>query len=339
MGMSGQFELIGFVDDDAAKIGHSINGVPVYAPSQVTQLVQEQSATDICWRCPRHRARGAGNHRQLAQPAGACAHPARLGGRGQWPCNGAGFSGNSTSRTCSGEIRYPPDAPWLARNLSGKVVLVTGAGGSIGSELCRQIVLQRPGNCSCSTTVNSTFTPSTRNCPQARRSPQWNWYRCWAASGSPERLRAILPELCPAHGVPRCRLQTRAPGGVQPGRGCHQQCVRHAPHGPCPCNAAWRGLSLVSTDRAVRPTNVMGASKRMAELDPAGFGPAGHRGNLLLHGALWQCPGLQWIGGPPVSAPDGPGRSADGDAPEVTLFHATIPEAAQLVLQAGMRNG
>lgn len=93
---------------------------------------------------------------------------------------------------------------------------------------------------------------------------------------------------------------------------------------------------LVSTDKAVRPTNLMGASKRMAELVLQALAAQSTPGATcsLQHGSLWQCVGLQRRVVPLFREQLARGGPITITHPEVTRYFMTIPETAQLVLQA-----
>ena len=141
---SGQYALLGFVDDDALKVGRSINGVPVFAPSQVPAVVTRQGVTDILLALP-----SASRERRNTIIDSLRALPVHIR---SLPGLADLASGRVTVQDFHeldvedllGRTPVPPDAALLARDLFGQVVLVTGAGGSIGSELARQIVLQKP---------------------------------------------------------------------------------------------------------------------------------------------------------------------------------------------------
>jgi FlaA1/EpsC-like NDP-sugar epimerase len=144
MGISRQFTLLGFVDDDASKVGRSINGVPVFSPPEVPGLVARLGVTDILLALP-----SSSRERRNRIIAGLRSVPVHIRTL-------PGLADLATGRVTVQDFKeldiedllgrdpVPPNTELLARNLAGKVVLVTGAGGSIGSELCRQILAERP---------------------------------------------------------------------------------------------------------------------------------------------------------------------------------------------------
>jgi FlaA1/EpsC-like NDP-sugar epimerase len=242
-----------------------------------------------------------------------------------------------------GRDSVPPDPQLLGPGIEGAVVCITGAGGSIGSELCRQILQLRP-----------------RKLLLLERSEP-------SLYAIEQELQAVLPpdvQLLPVLGsasdaaLVRAQLQRE---GVQVI--FHAAAYKHVPlveSNPLAglannvlsthvlCRAASelgvKRLLLISTDKAVRPTNVMGASKRLAELVvqasaqelAAQAGVAGGRlstrlamvrfGNVLgSSGSVVPLFRRQIAAGGPITLTHS----------EIIRYFMTIPEAAQLVLQAG----
>ncbi|MEO8015081.1 MAG: polysaccharide biosynthesis protein, partial [Polaromonas sp.] len=134
-----QFVLLGFIDDDKTKAGRSINGVDIMTPAEVADAVERMGVTDILLAMPSlDRAR---RNEIIATLRELPVHVRTLPGMGDMA------SGRVTIQDFQeldvedllGRPPVPPDSTLLARNLADQAVLVTGAGGSIGSELCRQI--------------------------------------------------------------------------------------------------------------------------------------------------------------------------------------------------------
>jgi FlaA1/EpsC-like NDP-sugar epimerase len=225
-----------------------------------------------------------------------------------------------------GRTPVPPDTQLLARNLTGQVVMVTGAGGSIGSELCRQIVLQRPRQLLL--VDHNEFGLYTIH--------QELQALCAARELSAQEPVELVPLLGSVVSYARmsalCKL-------YQPAIVYHATAYKHVPMvegnaGEGIANNVFGTLNmaraalensvrrfvLISTDKAVRPTNVMGASKRMAELvlqalAAAQVGqPGPHPSACFMHGQDWQCSGLQRQCGALVPAPACRGRALDGDS-------------------------
>jgi len=254
-----------------------------------------------------------------------------------------------------------PRLDLMARHTAGKVVLVTGAGGSIGSELSRQLTALQP-----KTLVlvdHSEFALYSIHHELSARIEQ-----------------GVLPpvELVPVLGSVRDEARLlEVFEAVRPHIVYHAAAYKHVPlveanvvegasnnvlgtwtAARCALRASVSEFVLVSTDKAVRPTNVMGASKRLAEMVLQALAGPGGAGALRLAGAL--------AAGQAGKASDAAGTTTRFSAvrfgnvlgssgsvvplfrqqirnggpvtvthPEVTRFFMTIPEAAQLVVQAG----
>ncbi len=346
------YRLMGFVDDDPAKVGRSINGIRVHAPAELAAVVPRLGITDILLALPSatRERRNQIIHRLQPLPV----HIRTLPGLADLA------SGRVTVQDIHeldiedllGREPVPPRPELLARNLAGRTVLVTGAGGSIGSELCRQIVREGPQRLLL--LDHSEFA----------------LYSIHQELQSLCALRGWAVELVPVLGsvVHYARLATLC-RTWQPATVYHAAAYKHVPlvEGNAAegvmnnvlgtlnlARAAMAGgvahFVLVSTDKAVRPTNVMGASKRVAELilqalaaEPqvtfdalADAGAVTLRnqtqfsmvrfGNVLgSSGSVVPLFRRQIAAGGPLTVTH----------EEVTRYFMTIAEAAQLVLQAG----
>jgi FlaA1/EpsC-like NDP-sugar epimerase len=228
-----------------------------------------------------------------------------------------------------------PDISLLERNIRGKSVLVTGAGGSIGGELCRQVLQLHP---SVLLLVDSSeFALYEIHQKLERQS---------ALLEPPIQIVPLLASVCDEARMRRVFSVWR------PQTIYHAAAFKHVPlveHnvaegvrnnvlGTWICariaiEAGAENFVLISTDKAVRPTNVMGASKRLAELalqalantNPALCLSMVRFGNVLGSSGSVVPLFRQQIGqGGPVTVTH----------PEITRYFMTIPEAAQLVIQA-----
>ena len=333
-----QYVLVGFVDDDPAKAGRSVNGAMVYRPRQIADVVARRGVTDILLALPSvSRAR---RNEIIASLGKVPVHIRTLPGMSDLA------SGRVTLRDIKeldiedllGRDAVASDAAVLARGIAAKVVLVTGAGGTIGGELCRQIVLQRPRQLVL--LDHSEFGLYTIHQElQALCAAKGLAVELVAMLGSVSNLRRIQ-EVC---------------GLFLPGSVYHAAAYKHVPmveSNPAEgvsnnvlgtLNVALAALQsgaanfvLVSTDKAVRPTNVMGASKRMAELVlqalDARSGNGTTRFSMVRFGNVLDSSGSvvplfrsQLASGGPLTVTHA----------EVTRYFMTISEAAQLVLHAG----
>lgn len=334
--VSRQFALLGFVDDDPAKVGRSINGVPVFAPSEVPAVVTQQGVTDILLALP-SASRDRRNN-ILDSLRALPVHIRTLPGLADLA------SGRVTVQDFReldvedllGRDPVPPDAALLARDLAGQVVLVTGAGGSIGGELTRQIVLQGPRQ----------LLLLDHN--------EFGLYSIHQELLGICAARGLAVELVPLLGsVANYARLLSVCAMYRPATVYHAAAYKHVPMvednaGEGVANNVFGTLNmaraalassvkrfvLVSTDKAVRPTNVMGATKRMAELVLQALAADGSQtcftmvrfGNVLdSSGSVVPLFRRQLAAGGPLTVTHA----------EVTRYFMTIPEAAQLVLQAG----
>lgn len=348
-----EFVVRGFVDDDLGKIGRTINGVPIIAPADVPAFSQRHRISDILLAIPslgRLRRREIIEQLQLL-PVHVQSLPGMLD-LASGKVSVADFQ-ELDIEDLLGREPVAPDPQLLAQNLAGKVVLVTGAGGSIGSELCRQIIQERP---------------------RALVLVEHNEYGLY-------EIHRNLELLCKEHGLsvqilPRLgsirnlRCLNAIFADCRPHTVYHAAAYKHVPlvqANPAEgilnnvfgtLNVARVSMAqgverfvLISTDKAVRPTNVMGASKRIAELvlqamagaPSVGFAPIDEQaagaltvnktcfcmvrfGNVLgSSGSVVPLFRNQLRNGGPLTVTHA----------AVTRYFMTIPEAAQLVLQAG----
>ncbi|EGR0769674.1 polysaccharide biosynthesis protein [Vibrio parahaemolyticus] len=233
-----------------------------------------------------------------------------------------------------------PQQVLLEANIKDKVVMVTGAGGSIGAELCRQIVEQSPKSI-------ILFELS-----------EFGLYQIDRELNQLKVEKGLTCDIIPLLGsVQRQHRLETTMAAFEVQTVYHAAAYKHVPlvefnviegvrnniYGTyyTACAAIKAGVEsfvLISTDKAVRPTNVMGTTKRMAELglqalaEQENTKPNGTRfcmvrfGNVLgSSGSVIPVFKKQIASGGPVTVTH----------PEITRFFMTIPEAAQLVIQAG----
>ena len=352
MAVSGQYQLLGFIDDDLSKVGRSVNGVQVFAASAVPDLVAKNEVTDILLALP---SASRSRRNEIIQSLQSL--PVHIRTLPAWSDLASGRISVQDFRELDvedllGREPVPPDTALLGQNLTGLVVLVTGAGGSIGGELCRQIILQNP---------------------RQLLLLDHNEFGLYTIHQELQGIcvdRALGVELVPLLGsvanYPRLFAICQA---YRPATIYHAAAYKHVPMvegnaGEGVANNIFGTLNmaraaiensverfvLISTDKAVRPTNVMGATKRMAELVLQG----------LAAEAAPRFPGVQLATHPIEShqtcftmvrfgnvlgssgsvVPLFRKQLAEGGPltvthAEVTRYFMTIPEAAQLVLQAG----
>lgn len=346
-----QYRLMGFIDDDAAKAGTTIDGVRVYRPAEVAGLVSRLAITDVLLALPSATRE---RRNQIIREIGHLpVHVQTL------PSLADLASGRVTVQDFReldiedllGRPPVAPDRALMESKATGKVVLVTGAGGSIGSELCRQLL---------------------RLQPRRLLLVDHNEFGLYSIHQELQALAATMKLDC--HVIPVLGNVRHHGRLAEVCRAWRPQTVYHAAaykHVPMVEYNAAEGVAnnvlgtlnmaraalehgvadfvLISTDKAVRPTNVMGASKRVSELilqalaaapqpdfsllgDGATVSPHATRfvmvrfGNVLgSSGSVVPLFRRQIALGGPVTVTH----------PEVTRYFMTVSEAAQLVIQAG----
>ncbi|MDA0697861.1 MAG: nucleoside-diphosphate sugar epimerase/dehydratase [Proteobacteria bacterium] len=230
-----------------------------------------------------------------------------------------------------GRDPVPPISHLLAKNIQNKIVMVTGAGGSIGSELCRQIIKNNPKMLVLYELTEFALYDIEK---ELRQTANCEIIPILGTVQDQQKLERIIEQY---------HIQTVY----------HAAAYKHVPLVECnpiaglknnsigtanSLNAAIKNgvetFVLISTDKAVRPTNVMGASKRMAELycqavadtQPNTQISIVRFGNVLgSSGSVVPLFKQQIARGGPITVTH----------PDVTRYFMTIPEASQLVIQAG----
>jgi len=229
-----------------------------------------------------------------------------------------------------GRDPVPPKLDLLEKNIKDKVVMVTGAGGSIGSELCRQIVKHQP-------TCLVLFEMSEFALYSIDRELQNSGVRIIPILGTvtnQAKLERVLHQYA-IQTVYHAAAYKHVPlVEANPFEGIYNTSIGTARSVDAAVAQGVETFVLISTDKAVRPTNVMGASKRMAELYCQGLAATKSQtqisivrfGNVLgSSGSVVPLFKKQIEKGGPVTVTH----------PDVTRYFMTIPEAAQLVIQAG----
>lgn len=337
---STEYRLVGFVDDDPRLQGRSLDGRDVHNPDDLDRVIVSDGVNDVLLALP---SIDPVRRRQIVDRLRA--HPVHVRTL-------PGVSDLASGRVSLSDLReldiedllgrapVSPDPVLMGQLISGHVVAVTGAGGSIGSELCRQIVQQRP------TTL--LLIEQSEFALYAIHHELQALVQRSAMAGSVQ----LVPLLASVTDRPRMDAILRA---WQPHTLYHAAAYKHVPlveHNPVQgirnnvwgtwcCAEAARGAGvrhfvLISTDKAVRPTNIMGASKRLAEMvlqamdNESGAGTTRfcmvRFGNVLgSSGSVVPLFRQQIAAGGPITLTH----------PDITRYFMTIPEAAQLVMQAG----
>ncbi|MDM0103671.1 nucleoside-diphosphate sugar epimerase/dehydratase [Variovorax sp. J22R24] len=338
---NGDMRVVGFLDDDSRLHGGVVGGLPVFSSDDLVDRVRSLEVGTILLALP-SVSRKRRNEildvllrlRVAVRTLPSLADLAQ--GRVQ-----TGDLRELDIEDLLGRDAVPPNDILLSKNVLGKVVLVTGAGGSIGSELCRQIVRTRPAtlllvesNEFALYSIHSELLGQLAN----HAGPEVRVVPLLASVRDERRMREIMRAWRPAtldHAAAYKHVplvEHNATEGVKNNAIGTWVTARVA---------AEQGVSdfvLVSTDKAVRPTNIMGASKRLAEMVLQALArevedkPDATRFSMVRFGNVLGSSGSvvplfrqQIKRGGPITLTH----------LEITRYFMTIPEAAQLVLQAG----
>jgi FlaA1/EpsC-like NDP-sugar epimerase len=345
---SNEMRVVGYMDDDDRLHGHVLNGLPIYSPDDLKGLVVSHGISNVLLAMPSiNRKR---RNEILAKMRAAHVSVRTL----------PTVSDLAQGRVTTSDLReldiddllgresVAPNHILLGKNVTNKVVLVTGAGGSIGSELCRQALRLGPSRLLLVDISEHALYSIHAELEQLRgeqRDAVDNEHNDVRLSTS-----TIVPLLASVRDEEHMRaiISTWKPDTIY-----HAAAYKHVPmveHNPAEGikNNVWgtwttakvaaeQGVSdfvLISTDKAVRPTNIMGASKRLAEMVLQAMMAQSSQtkftmvrfGNVLgSSGSVVPKFRQQIRNGGPVTLTH----------PEITRYFMTIPEATQLVIQAG----
>lgn len=226
------------------------------------------------------------------------------------------------------------DAAGLSDLMSGQTVMVTGAGGSIGSELCRQIARFGVGQLVCVDVSEFAMYQIEQELRGAH--PQMQGFYYTANVREFERLHAIAMRHRPVvvfHAAAYKHVPLMEDLNEVEALRTNVLGTLHAARVAGQCGAA--RFVQVSTDKAVNPTNVMGASKRLAEIVVQGVAST-HAGTQYVSVRFGNVLGSSGSVVPLFTAQIARGGPLTVTHPDIVRYFMTIPEASQLVLQAGL---
>ena len=333
------YRIVGFIDDDPVKSKRNIHGIPIVGNRDEIKFYSQQlNAQEILIAMPSISSRDMRTIVKLCEGAGI---PFKT-----VPGMGELINGKVTIKAIRdvsykdllGRAQIKLDEGQIEAYLKGKRILITGAGGSIGSELCRQVC---------------RFSPESLILFERAESPLYEIEL---------ELREHFPEL---KIIPRLAdiLNTRKLDKIfeetRPEVVFHAAAYKHVPmleHNPWEAignnilgtrnvvtasnNHNVKRFVLVSTDKAVRPANVMGASKRVAELIVQAQNSCGLSETKYITVRFGNVVGSVGSVIPLFKRQIEKGGPVTVTHPDITRFFMTIPEACQLILQAGsMGNG
>ena len=336
LSLGNQYQPLAFIDEKSRYHGREVVGVQIFSPGQIKKLINRFGQFKVLIAIS-----NVSQTRMKEIVATIEPHALELL---TIPCMSDIVSGKrkiDQLREVSvdellGREPVAPIPELLSDNIANKVVMVSGAGGSIGKELCRQIIQQQPKKLVLLDVSEALLYEIN------------------------QELSAHLDEI--GSNIPLVPLIGNVQNGILMSSIFHSENVNtiyHAAaykHVPLVENNVIAGISnnvlgtyeiaqaaiycdvetfvLISTDKAVRPTNVMGATKRLAELILQALAPRDHNtrfvmvrfGNVLgSSGSVVPLFKKQIRAGGPITVTH----------PDIIRYFMTIPEAAQLVIQAG----
>jgi len=333
---SEEYRPVGFIDDDKRLKGSSIRNLTVYHIDQLPSIIPSNNIGLVLLAFDKE---SKSEQRRIVRQLELLHIPVRtlppladiLDGKAN-----AGDIRDIQIEDILGREPVSPNHELLSTNINGKVVMVTGAGGSIGSELCRQIIKQKPK-------ALILFELNEHNLYKLNQELEELTKKGGAAltiapllgsAQDSERLINVM-EHYKVSTVYHAAAYKHVPlveqnmiEGLKNNIFGTQHCAQAA------IQAKVETFVLISTDKAVRPTNLMGASKRIAELTLQALAKESHHtcfgmvrfGNVLgSSGSVVPRFRQQIESGGPVTVTH----------PEITRYFMTTPEAAQLVIQAG----
>ena len=333
----GQYYLVGYVDDDRQLRHKNINGLKVYGVDEIDSLIKEYGVTDILLALP--SIQQSRRNEILNDLRRFHVHVRSL----------PSLTDLAEGKVKVSDIReldvgdllgrnpVAPNKELFEKNITDQVVMVTGAGGSIGSELTRQILFAKP-----KTLIlleQSEFALYTLDAElKARIKDEQLDVELISLLGN-VRQYEWLKKICSTWQINTIY---------------HAAAYKHVPiveHNITEgvFNNVWGTLNtaraaietgvdqfvLISTDKAVRPTNVMGASKRLAEMVLQALANQSGTKTQLSMVRFGNVLGSSGSVVPLFRSQINAGGPVTVTHPEVTRYFMTIPEAAQLVIQAG----
>jgi FlaA1/EpsC-like NDP-sugar epimerase len=343
--MQGSYEMrvVGFLDDDKSLQGQLLNGLPIYSPSDLTGLIETLSVSDVLLALPSvsRKVRNEILVRMMQAKVSVRTLPSLID-----------LAQGKISITDLRELdiddllgreQVVPDHLLLSKKITNKVVLVTGAGGSIGSELCRQILTLRPAILLL--IEQSEFALYLIHQELQNRSHEENigLVPLLASVRDSERMKEIMLTWKP-NTVYHAAAYKHVPlVEHNPSEGIKNNVMGTLISAQIALETGVEDFVLVSTDKAVRPTNIMGASKRLAEMVLQAIDNMQNGSDAAIPKKRTAYSIVRFgnvLGSSGSVVPKFRQQIRDGGPvtlthPEITRYFMTISEAAQLVIQAG----
>ena len=339
-----QMKVVCYVDDDERLHGQVLNGTPIFSPHELAQLIDSRDVTHVLLALP-----SIGRKRRNEILAEIRCHPVIV----QTLPNLVDLADGKLTVSdlhdldvddLLGRTAVEPNYVLLAKNITDKVVLVTGAGGSIGSELTRQITRLRPKLLILVEVseyalykINNELESYSSQIAQTEGVNSPFLVPLLASVQDRNRMREILSAWRP-HTVYHAAAYKHVPIVEHNiAEGVKNNVFGTLTMARLAIDSGVSNFVLISTDKAVRPTNVMGATKRLAEMCVQALyddQPETSSSNLCMvrFGNV--------LGSSGSVIPKFREQIQDGGPitlthPDINRYFMTIPEAAQLVIQAG----
>ncbi len=332
-----EYKPVAFIDDDVSLHKQKINNLRIYDLSSLSYLIERHKLTDVLLAIP--SATRARRNEVIRLLEVYPVHVRSMPGLADLANGRVKVDALQEVEVADllGRDAVSPDQMLLHANITGKVVMVTGAGGSIGSELCRQVLALKPTRLVLYELTEFALYSIEKELIQSLTYAEQQMIEIVAVMGSVvdgERVR----KFCQAYEVQtiyHAAAYKHVPMMEKnPGQAVLNNVLGTLNTAQAAINANVETFVLISTDKAVRPTNTMGATKRIAELVLQALSQTQETtrftmvrfGNVLgSSGSVVPLFRDQIAKGGPVTVTD----------PRIIRYFMTIPEAAQLVIQAG----
>jgi FlaA1/EpsC-like NDP-sugar epimerase len=334
MANSYEMQVVGFLDDDERLSGNVLNGQPIYNPRDLESVVATHSITAVLLAMPSISRKR--RNEILGQIRSAQVSVRTL----------PSFSDLAEGKVKVSDLREldiddllgrEPVAPThslLTKNITDKIVLVTGAGGSIGSELCRQILAVKPQTLLLIEQSEYALYEIHQELEEKSLDTDIKIIPILASVQNQDRMHEIMSTWRP-HTVYHAAAYKHVPlVEHNPAEGVKNNVFGTLKTAKAAIDNGVQDFVLVSTDKAVRPTNIMGASKRLAEMVLQALAATKVSTNFVMvrFGNV--------LGSSGSVVPKFRQQIKDGGPItlthlDITRYFMTIPEAAQLVIQAG----
>jgi FlaA1/EpsC-like NDP-sugar epimerase len=329
-----ELQIVGFLDDDKHLHGQMINGKRVYNPKNLASVVRLLGIKHVLLAMPsisRYRRHEILNDIRSVQvsvrsvPSVSDLAQGRISFSDLRELDLDDLLGRETAT---------PIQALLAKNVIGKTVAVTGAGGSIGGELCRQIMSIGPSKLLLIEQSEFLLYEIHKELSEKYSNANAELIPILASVQDESRMQGILFRWQPSTLYHAAAYKHVPLVEYNSAEGIKNNVLGTLCTAKAAIAAKVSDFVLISTDKAVRPTNVMGASKRLAEMILQGLAELRPVTNfsIVRFGNVLDSSGSVV---PKFRQQIGSGGPVTVTHPEVTRFFMTIQEAAQLVIQAG----